>query len=75
VQEKLREIMKGSIQVPDEIRDDTHMVKDLGADSLDLLEVMMAVENTFQIKIPDKEFPQLMTVGGAIAYIRAKTSL
>jgi acyl carrier protein len=39
------------------------------------LEVMMAVENTFQIKIPDKEFPQLMTVGGAIAYIRAKTSL
>ncbi len=47
---------------------------DLGADSLDTVELIMEFENVFGIKIPDEETEKIMTVGDAVAYIESKVS-
>lgn len=72
---KLKEIVGGTIQLPAEVSDEMRLVEDLGADSLDLLDILMAVENTFQVKIPDSDLPRLRTVGGAVAYLQEKSPL
>ena len=65
---KLKEIVGGTIQLPAEVGDEMRLVEDLGADSLDLLDILMAVEDTFQVKIPDSDLPRLRTVGSAVAH-------
>lgn len=72
---KLKEIVGGTIQLPAEVSDEMRLVEDLGADSLDLLDILMAVEDTFQVKIPDSDLPRLRTVGGAVAYLQEKSPL
>lgn len=46
-----------------------HFVNDLGADSLDTVELVMALEDKFQLTIPDKEAEKILTVGQAIEYV------
>jgi acyl carrier protein len=48
-------------------------VEDLGADSLDTVELVMAFEEEFDIEIPDEDAEKLTTVGEAIAYLKGKT--
>lgn len=72
---KLKEIVGGTIQLPAEVGDEMRLVEDLGADSLDLLDILMAVEDTFQVKIPDSDLPRLRTVGSAVAYLQEKSPL
>lgn len=72
---KLKEIVGGTIQLPTEVGDEMRLVEDLGADSLDLLDILMAVEDTFQVKIPDADLPRLRTVGSAVAYLQEKSPL
>ncbi len=72
---KLKEIVGGTIQLPAEVGDEMRLVEDLGADSLDLLEILMAVEEIFQVKIPDADLPRLRTVGGAVTYLLEKSPL
>lgn len=55
----------------DEVTDDKKFIEDLGADSLDIVELIMAMEEEFQTEIPDEEAEKIRTVGDAIAYVRA----
>ncbi|HEY2166062.1 MAG TPA: acyl carrier protein [Jatrophihabitantaceae bacterium] len=56
---------------PDDITDDKSFVDDLDVDSLSMVEVAMAAEEKFGVKIPDDELPKLKTVGDAVRYIAA----
>ncbi|MDT4900365.1 MAG: acyl carrier protein [Pseudonocardiales bacterium] len=53
----------------DDVKDDKSFVDDLDVDSLSMVEVAMAAEEKFGVKIPDDELPKLKTVGDAVAYI------
>lgn len=54
----------------DEIRNDASFIEDLGADSLDLVELVMTFENDFDITIPDEDSSQLTTVQKAVDYVK-----
>lgn len=56
----------------DEIKNDASFMEDLGADSLDLVELVMSFENDFGITIPDEDSAELTTVQKAIDYISKK---
>jgi acyl carrier protein len=56
----------------EEVTDDASLVKDLGADSLDSVELILALEEEFNIEIPDEYCEKLVTVGDATAYIKAR---
>ncbi len=53
----------------DEIKMESSFIEDLGADSLDIVELVMAMEEAFEIEIPDEEAENIKTVGDAINYI------
>lgn len=53
----------------DEIKPESSFVEDLGADSLDIVELVMAMEEEFEVEIPDEEAENIKTVGDAINYI------
>ena len=55
----------------DDVADDKSFTDDLDVDSLSMVEVAMAAEDKFGVKIPDDELPKLKTVGDAVAYIQA----
>ena len=54
---------------PDDVSDEKTFVDDLDVDSLSMVEVAMAAEEKFGVKIPDDELPKLKTVGDAVSYI------
>ena len=56
----------------DQVTSDAKFVEDLGADSLDQVELIMALEDDFNLKIPEDEAEQLTTVGSAVEYILSK---
>tara|TARA_X000001036_G_C20593948_1_gene772041 strand:- start:23 stop:259 length:237 start_codon:yes stop_codon:yes gene_type:complete len=53
----------------DEVKETASFIDDLGADSLDTVELVMAFEEDFQIEIPDSAASEMMTVGDAVSYI------
>ena len=55
----------------DDVADDKSFTDDLDVDSLSMVEVAMAAEDKFGVKIPDDELPKLKTVGDAVAYIQS----
>jgi acyl carrier protein len=55
---------------PDDVSDDKSFTDDLDVDSLSMVEVAMAAEEKFGVKIPDDELPKLKTVGDAVSYIQ-----
>ena len=67
---RVREIIINELGVePDKVTDDASFVEDLGADSLDTVELVMAFEEEFGIDIPDEDAEQMRTVGDAIKYL------
>ena len=56
---------------PADVTDDKTFTDDLDVDSLSMVEVAMAAEEQFGVKIPDDELPKLKTVGDAVAFIQA----
>ena len=56
----------------DKVVEDAHFIDDLGADSLDTVEMVMEFENEFDIEIPEEDAEKIMTVGAAIDYIKSK---
>ena len=55
------------------ITPDTRIAEDLNADSLDVVELLMAVEEEFDVQIPDEEIENLKTVGAVVEYIQANS--
>ena len=58
---------------PDKVSRETSFVNDLGADSLDTVELVMEFEDEFEISIPDEDAEKIQTVGNAIEYISSKS--
>jgi acyl carrier protein len=54
---------------PAEVKEDSKFIEDLGADSLDVVELVMALEEKFDIEIPDEDADKILTVADAINYI------
>ncbi len=72
IEEKVKKIAAEKLSVDlAEVATESSFVDDLGADSLDLVELIMAVEEAFDIEIPDEEAEKLQTVQDAINYINA----
>ena len=70
---KVKEIIINELGVESEkVTTDASFVEDLGADSLDTVELVMAFEEEFGMEIPDEEAEQLQSVGDAIRYIQEK---
>ncbi|NLI00278.1 MAG: acyl carrier protein [Chthonomonadales bacterium] len=57
----------------EEVTNEAAFMEDLGADSLDVVELVMALEEEFDIEIPDEEAEEIKTVGDAVKYIEEKT--
>jgi len=72
-QERIKEIIAEQLGVKkDEVTDNAKFVDDLGADSLDTVELVMALEEEFGIEIPDEDAEKMTTVGEAMRYIEEK---
>ncbi len=56
----------------EEIVPEASFIDDLGADSLDIVELVMAMEETFDIEIPDDDAEKIQTIGDAVAYLKEK---
>ncbi len=54
---------------PAEVKEDSKFIEDLGADSLDVVELVMALEEKFDIEIPDEDAEGILTVADAIKYV------
>ena len=74
VQDKITEIIVEQLGVKsEEVVPEASFVDDLGADSLDTVELVMALEEEFGIEIPDEDAEKIQTVGDAIRYIEDKS--
>jgi len=56
----------------DEVVAEASFIDDLGADSLDIVELVMAMEEEFNVEIPDEDAEKIQTIGAAIAYLKGK---
>ena len=75
VQEKVKKIIEEKLSVnADQITNDARFAEDLKADSLDTVELVMALEDEFGLDIPDEEADKIRTVSDAIGYIESKVS-
>lgn len=72
--EKVKEIVVSQLGVDeDEVNLEASFVDDLGADSLDIVELVMAFEEAFELDIPDNDAEKIASVGDAVDYIKSKT--
>lgn len=70
VLEKVKMILSSQFDVEeDSITPDTNIADDLGADSLDVVDMLMSLEDEFDVEIPDEEIERIRTVGELVAYI------
>jgi len=75
VAEKVNDIISEQLGVKkEEIKPESSFIDDLGADSLDTVEVVMALEEEFGIEIPDEDAEKITTVGEAVKYIEEKVN-
>jgi len=73
IEERVKEIIVDQLGVdPGEVTDEAHFIEDLGADSLDTVELVMAFEDEFKIEIPDEDAEKITTVGSAVKYLASK---
>ena len=71
--EKVKEIVVEQLGVDEEeVSPQASFVDDLGADSLDIVELVMALEEEFDMEIPDEDAEKIVTVGDAVNYIKTK---
>lgn len=72
IMEKVKAVIVEQLNVDEgDVVEDASFIDDLGADSLDIVELVMALEEEFGISIPDEEAENIKTVGDAIAFIEA----
>jgi len=74
VEEKVKKIIVEQLGVEEsQVNPEAKFIEDLGADSLDTVELVMALEEEFGLEIPDEEAEKILTVGAAIQYIKDRT--
>ncbi len=72
VLEKVKMILADQLEVEeDSITADTDIQDDLGADSLDIVDLIMSLEDEFEIEVPDEDIEKLRTVGALVSYIES----
>ena len=72
IEARVKEIIINELGVePEKVAHEASFVEDLGADSLDTVELVMAFEEEFGIEIPDEDAEQMRTVGDAIEYLKS----
>ena len=70
INEKVTEIIANQLSVPvAKVKGDTNIAEELGADSLDLVEILMSLEDEFGISIPDEAIPQIKTIKDVVEFI------
>ena len=75
LEEELKRILVDECGVePESIRLDAELREDLGLDSLDMVRIIMAIESSFNVGIPDEEFAHVVTVGDALGVIRLRVA-
>ena len=75
IEDKVKEIIVDQLGVEaDQVKPEASFIDDLGADSLDTVELVMAFEEEFDLEIPDEDAEKIKTVGNAIDYIKSKAS-
>jgi acyl carrier protein len=75
IEERVKQIIVEQLGVNEsEVKPEAKFVDDLGADSLDLVELVMALEEEYNMEISDEDAEKILTVGDAIEYIRTHTS-
>ncbi len=67
--EQVKEMIEDTLKFDGEITENSDLFKDLEADSLDAVELMMVIEETFEVTVPDEELPNLHTVSDIVSYI------
>jgi acyl carrier protein len=73
VEERVKDVIVAQLGVdPSEVKPEASFVDDLGADSLDTVELVMALEEEFGLEIPDEEAEKIKTVGDTIEHVKAK---
>ena len=69
--EKVKEVIMDQLAAEDDaVKMETSFIDDLGADSLDIVELNMALEEEFDLQIPESEAEKIMTVGDVVEYIK-----
>jgi len=72
LQSQVKTLIAKSLKIPeDNVKPESSFIDDLGADSLDIVELVMAMEDEFQIEIPDKDAELIKTVQDAVTYIKS----
>jgi acyl carrier protein len=72
--ERVKKVVVDRLEVSaEEVTENAAFVEDLGADSLDVVELVMGLEDEFDIEIPDEDAEKIRTVAEAVAYIEEKT--
>jgi|TARA_B110000438_G_scaffold264187_1_gene276665 acyl carrier protein len=75
VEEKVKEIIVDQLGVDEkQVKSEASFIDDLGADSLDTVELVMALEEEFDIEIPDEDAEKIASVQNAVDYIKGQTS-
>lgn len=74
--EKIRGCIVSQLGIDEEeIKMESSFVNDLGADSLDIVELIMALEEKYDIEIPDEEVEKIVTVGDIVEYVKARSEV
>jgi len=75
VEEKVKEVIVDQLGVDEnQVKPEASFIDDLGADSLDTVELVMALEEEFDIEIPDEDAEKIASVQNAVDYIKGQTS-
>lgn len=74
IEDRVKDIIVDQLGVnADQVTLEAKFIEDLGADSLDTVELVMAFEEEFEIEVPDEEAEKLQSVGDVVAYIKAQS--
>jgi acyl carrier protein len=73
IEEKVKDIIVEQLGVnPEQVTPQASFIEDLGADSLDIVELVMAFEEEFSVEVPDEDAEKLQTVGDVVKYIEER---
>ena len=71
--EKLRDMICDQLDLdPENVTEESLIIEDLGADSLDIVDLVMSIEEEFNVEVPDEEIENIRTVGDVVKFIEAR---